>query len=403
MQKKPPIKQLGIAIITFLAIFLMAPEASATCVWSLYNKCDDMGPSWVTATSDSYCSGQKPNGTTVKCCCGANNSSCCAKDRDGKITTTNLTQSECASITYTETIFVPNSVAIANRCYRYAPPFSYSDVTPESKSAHSVASVVVIDESIQPLKFQPQVSIPNSEFGQGEMNVGEYDDSNKVKSDLLARYIKALYDYGLAIAAILAAIILMGGGVLWLTSGGNDTRITQAKELIIGSVSGLAVLFFSWILLNTINPALLQLKTIDTIVAARRSFLNCCDPEAGLSSILVKVENGKIIAQEGDQAGKEISCKTPSKSCKAGEACLAVSEKFDCRVDKVCCECINYLGVGHIGLPVSFTCKNDMTVKDCTDWCREWYTTGYTVDYYWGGSANYTCSATLGFGNCSSK
>jgi len=197
--------------------------------------------------------------------------------------------------------------------------------------------------------------------------------------------------------------VLMGGGLLWLTSGGNDAKITQAKELIVGSVSGLVILFGSWVILNTINPALLELKPITTGIVAQRSYLNCCDPEAGLTSILVEVKNGKTIAREGDKAGQEVSCMSPSKSCGAGEACLDVNDKYDCRVDNVCCECVNYLGVGNVGLPVSFTCKNDLTVSDCKNWCDEWYTTGYTVEYYWGGSTNYSCGAILGFGNCSSK
>lgn len=403
MFKKVSLGQIGLIIITFLVVFSFAKAASAGCMWSLYNKCTDIGGGWVQAAQENYCSGQKPNGSTAKCCCGPANSACCAKDRDGQVTTENLTQSECEDIEYAEVTFIPNSVAMANRCYRYTPPFTFSDLTPESKTSRAVASVVVTDDSVQSLKFKPQVAVPGTEFQAAEMDVGEYGTDDKMKSDLLARYIKGLYDYGLMIAAIIAAIVLMGGGILWLTSGGNDTRITQAKELIIGSVSGLAILFLSWVLLNTINPALLEMKAIKTEIAAKRSYLYCCDPEAGLSTILVEVKDGKTIAREGDKAGEEVSCKSPSKSCGSGEACLSVQGKYDCRVDNVCCECINYLGVGAIGLPVSFYCKNDMTVNQCNEWCEEWYTTGYTVDYYWGGSSNYTCESTLGFGNCSSK
>lgn len=401
MEKRSFAQQIGIALTTFLVIFLMAQETAATCTWSFYNKCEDLGGGWVTAQQENYCSGEKPTGMTTKCCCGPSESTCCAKDRNGQITTDNLTPAECAAITYAETTSVPNSSALANRCFRDG----FIDVTPESKSAQAIDSTVVTNETIQSLSFKPQVEIPGFEFGpSGEVAVGEYDSSDKMKSDLLARYLKALYDYGLGIAAILAALILMSGGVLWLTSGGNDSKITQAKELIIGSISGLLVLFFSWMLLNTINPALLQFKTIDTEIAARRSYLNCCDPEAGPTSILVEIKGGKTIAREGDQKGKEVSCKSPGKSCEAGEACLAISGKHDCRVDKICCECINYLGVMQHGIPVSFTCKNDMTVNSCNEWCYEWYTTGQSVKYYWGGSTNYNCGETFyGKGYCESK
>jgi len=58
----------------------------------------------------------------------------------------------------------------------------------------------------------------------------------------------------------------MGGGVLWLTSGGDSGKVGQAKELISGSLIGTVILFSSWIILNTINPDLLKMKVITTQV-----------------------------------------------------------------------------------------------------------------------------------------
>lgn len=106
------------------------------------------------------------------------------------------------------------------------------------------------------LQYRPQISIPVPGAGL------ESGQEIPVDGNLISRYIKAIYDYGLMIAGILAAIVLMGGGLLWLSSAGNDTRISQAKELIIGSVSGLAILLCSWIILNTVNPSLLRFQPI---------------------------------------------------------------------------------------------------------------------------------------------
>lgn len=78
----------------------------------------------------------------------------------------------------------------------------------------------------------------------------------------IGKYIKAIYNYGLGIAGILAALVLMAGGVLWLVSRGDASRITQAKELIIGSVTGLIILTGSYVLLIQINPDLVNFKSI---------------------------------------------------------------------------------------------------------------------------------------------
>jgi len=115
--------------------------------------------------------------------------------------------------------------------------------------------------NITPLQFTPQILISEAAVNYTSIPVGSYNEG-VMTSDLLAKYIQAFYNYGMAIVAILAAIVLMAGGLLWLTSAGNDTRISQAKELISGSIVGSIILLSSWIILNTVNPDLLNLRTI---------------------------------------------------------------------------------------------------------------------------------------------
>ena len=78
----------------------------------------------------------------------------------------------------------------------------------------------------------------------------------------LGQYITGIYNYALAIAGILAALVLMAGGLIWLISGGDASKITQAKELIIGSITGLIILVSSYVILIQINPDLINLKSI---------------------------------------------------------------------------------------------------------------------------------------------
>jgi len=111
------------------------------------------------------------------------------------------------------------------------------------------------------LKFKPQIPIP----GMNESEpVGTTVGKNSV-STLLPRYIQILYNYGLSVVSILAAIMLMVGGLLWLTSGGDSGKISQAKNTIAGSVIGLIILFSAYIILNTINPELIEMKSISLL------------------------------------------------------------------------------------------------------------------------------------------
>jgi len=130
-----------------------------------------------------------------------------------------------------------------------------------------------VNTSHAQLTFTPQVDIPGGVSGPTSVGTNG-------QSTLLGEYIVGIYDYSFAIAGILAAIVLMGGGVLWLVSGGNQTKVSKAKDIIGGSLIGLGILFSGYILFNTINPALLEMKPIElpSFVGStsNENTINCC-------------------------------------------------------------------------------------------------------------------------------
>ncbi|MFA6534618.1 MAG: pilin, partial [Patescibacteria group bacterium] len=78
----------------------------------------------------------------------------------------------------------------------------------------------------------------------------------------IAEAISSLYKFGVSAAAILAVIMIIVGGFIWLTSAGNQTQITEAKGYIFGAAIGLLIALGSYVLLYTINPELVRLKPI---------------------------------------------------------------------------------------------------------------------------------------------
>jgi len=186
---------------------------------------------------------------------------------------------------------------------------------------------VLAEENPIPLNFTPQVKIPKSDLDQNTIPVGEYlPDKGVMRSDLLVKYVKAFYGYGLSIAGILAAIVLMAGGILWLTSAGNDSRISQAKELIIGSVTGLVILFCSWIILNTINPDLVKLRPIETQVIDKLKYGDCCQysdftAKDGITKKACEKDSGKYYEKSKavqNTSGKGFCADSGCCKCKVG-------------------------------------------------------------------------------------
>ena len=99
------------------------------------------------------------------------------------------------------------------------------------------------------LKFTPQVAIPDYTFNPSDKTTGN-----------IANYIRAIYKYAIGIVGILAAVVLMFGGIIWLTAGGNTTQIGNAKAWIGASLTGLVLALLSYTILATVNPALVNFK-----------------------------------------------------------------------------------------------------------------------------------------------
>ncbi len=73
-------------------------------------------------------------------------------------------------------------------------------------------------------------------------------------------FIKYNYNLALSIAGILAVIMMVVAGIQWVTSGGNSEMISSAKKRIGGALIGLLIAYLSYTILNTVNPALVNLR-----------------------------------------------------------------------------------------------------------------------------------------------
>ncbi len=85
-------------------------------------------------------------------------------------------------------------------------------------------------------------------------------EGDKCEITWIGDYISAIFSYGVGLAAVLAVIMIMVGGFLWLTSGGSPDRVGKAKEFISSALLGLVLALLSFVILYTINPRLVALE-----------------------------------------------------------------------------------------------------------------------------------------------
>lgn len=73
-------------------------------------------------------------------------------------------------------------------------------------------------------------------------------------------YFLDLYNFIMGAATIMAIVIMMWGGFLWLTARGNAAQVKTAKEYMSGAVIGVVLMLNIYMLLYLLNPQLTVLK-----------------------------------------------------------------------------------------------------------------------------------------------
>lgn len=116
------------------------------------------------------------------------------------------------------------------------------------------------DFQFSPVQAKLQIPIPNFRFS--DISVKKLGGGVQVVDiPWIGEYLAAIYRWAVPAGAILAVIIIMIGGVIWLTSAGAE-RLSTAKTWITNAVIGLLLLVCSYVILNLINPDLARFKSL---------------------------------------------------------------------------------------------------------------------------------------------
>lgn len=190
--------------------------------------------------------------------------------------------------------------------------------------------------------FTPNVNIPNLFPAKGKTT--EIIDAN-----IAGRYIRALYIYFVGIVGVLAVVMIMYAGFLWITAAGNSSKITEAKEHMNGAVIGVILALTSFLLLQLINPELVALRipfiqSVDTIVQS--SFF--CSGNESTSSPDFNMLNG---LNSGDElaCGTEYSVPDSASAASKNKLVMCMGDYCDVGTNTVCTP-LNGLN--------SYDCKN---------------------------------------------
>jgi len=87
-------------------------------------------------------------------------------------------------------------------------------------------------------------------FGGGSQT--PYNDSGS----LLAQLVVTLWRTVITLGGLAVLLFLLWGGLSWLTSGGDKTKVEAARDRITSALVGMAILFASLAIVNFVGPAI---------------------------------------------------------------------------------------------------------------------------------------------------
>lgn len=142
--------------------------------------------------------------------------------------------------------------------YKIATFPSFPECSLYKTDYNSLQSDVLKNFNVVPPEMS--ISIPGLDFSKVKVNVP--DDEGFVYIPFIGMYLNSIYQFALVVASILAVIVIIVGGARYVVSGGNAEQVTSAKKMIGGAIVGLLLAYISYIVLYTINPDLVNFKTL---------------------------------------------------------------------------------------------------------------------------------------------
>lgn len=111
------------------------------------------------------------------------------------------------------------------------------------KISKHLISFAIISLLVLPLVAMP--ALAQNQFGFNEVENGLNNTlSNSDPREIVGRII----NMALGFLGVIAVIIIILGGFKWMTAGGNEDKVSEAKKLLGAGVIGLVIVLAAWAL-----------------------------------------------------------------------------------------------------------------------------------------------------------
>jgi hypothetical protein len=180
-------------------------------------------------------------------------------------------------------------------------------------------------------------------------------DYNKAAN--LPEYILTIYRYAIIILVPLAIIMIIIGGIFWISAAGNTGKIGKAKKFILDSLIGLGIALFSYIFLSLIGITTVSIPGLQSIKGEEGEILSYAPsgyqmslpsdfqpgdmacPKSGGAAAIAQITSSSV-----GKVTYRLGARTFSKPPYTGDAKYPETASF-CPPKTMCLDCSGYTGM----------------------------------------------------------
>lgn len=112
--------------------------------------------------------------------------------------------------------------------------------------ARYAVSVVLGFAIALPFVNFPLVQAATGQLEADDLLSSDFADASGLGQGELQSTIGSLIRVALSFLGVVAVVIILLGGFKWMTAGGNDEKVSEAKRLIVAGIIGLAIILSAY-------------------------------------------------------------------------------------------------------------------------------------------------------------
>jgi hypothetical protein len=193
-----------------------------------------------------------------------------------------------------------------------------------------------------------EITIPGLSFSQPVASDGN------INLPYLSDYIKAVYNFLITVVGIVAAMMIMVGGFQYVTAGGDKGKVDAGKKRIQDALLGLVLAFGSYLLLYTINPALVRFDGLKLAQVSTELSFGGIDAGDEMTTEDIVDAASQSTTSDGGGGGGGVSIKVPYYSQAAPEYQIVVKGCVtNCMQQSGCGPTSAAMAMSSFGTPIS--------------------------------------------------